>query len=101
MTMTASLVTQVSALTIQNDALAITRTTLPLDQATTIADSINAGTETEAQYIDGLLSQTADTTIPAVAVEGSMYNAVGSSAKITTLSRNSSHPRSPMLHETG
>jgi hypothetical protein len=70
---------------IQSDFLAITRTALPLDQATTIADSINAGTQTESQYVDTLLSQAANTTIPAVAVEGSMYDAVGSSAEITRL----------------
>jgi hypothetical protein len=73
------------AATIASDALAITRTELPLDQASSVADSINAGTQTEAQYVASLLSQTADTTIPAVAVEASMYNAVGSSAEITTL----------------
>jgi hypothetical protein len=38
-----------------------------------------------ADFIDNLLSQVVDTTIPAVAVEASMYNAVGSSAEITTL----------------
>ncbi len=65
--------------------MAITRTELPLDQATSIANSINAGTQTEAQFVADLLSQVADTTIPAVAVEGSMYNAVGSSAEITML----------------
>jgi hypothetical protein len=70
---------------IQGDYLAIVRATLPLDQATTIANAINAGTQTEAQYVSGLLSQVADTTIPAVAVEGSMYGLVGSSAEVTSL----------------
>jgi VCBS repeat-containing protein len=71
--------------TIQTDYLAITRTPLSLDQATATTDAIAGGTQTEAQYVTGLLSQVADTTIPAVAVEGSMYNVVGSSAEITKL----------------
>jgi hypothetical protein len=75
----------VTAQNIQNDYLAIVRTALPLDQATTIANAINTGTQTEAQYVSGLLSQVADTTIPALAVEGSMYGAVGSSAEVTML----------------
>jgi hypothetical protein len=73
---------------IQNDYLAVTRTALPLDQATTIADAINGGTQTETQYINSLLSQVADTTIPVVAVEASMYGAVGSSTVITNLVTN-------------
>lgn len=75
----------IAATTIQNDYLAITRTALPLDQATTLANAISAGTQTETQYVSGLLSQVADTSIPAVAVEGSMYGAVGTSAEITKL----------------
>ena len=78
----------VSAATIESDTLAITRTALPQDQATSIANSINAGTQTEAQYIADLLSQVVNTTIPAVAVEGSMYNHVGTSAEITELVTN-------------
>ena len=73
---------------IQNDFLGITRTSLPLDQATTEANAINAGTTTEAHYVNGLLSQVADTTIPVVGVEASMYGAVGSSAVITNLVTN-------------
>ena len=73
---------------IQNDYLAITRTALSSSQATTVANSIDAGTTTEAQYVAGLLSQVADTTIPAVAVEGSMYGAVGTSAEVTSLTTN-------------
>jgi len=75
----------VAATTIQNDYLAITRTALPLDQATTTANEISAGTQTATQYVNGLLSQVADTTIPAVAVEASMYGVVGSSTEITNL----------------
>ena len=74
--------------TIQNDYLAITRTALPLNQAMTIVNSISAGTLTETQYVNGLLSQVANTTIPAVAVEASMYGATGTSATITSLTTN-------------
>jgi hypothetical protein len=75
----------IAATTIQNDYLAITRTALPLDQATTIANGISAGTQTESGYVNSLFPQVENTTIPAVAVEGSMYGAVGTSAEITEL----------------
>jgi hypothetical protein len=74
-----------SAQTIQNDSFGITRVTLPSDQASVVANAINALTQTETQYVNGLLSQVSDTTIPAVAVEGSMYGAVGTSAEVTLL----------------
>jgi hypothetical protein len=70
---------------IQAEDFAITRATLPLDQATSIASSINSGTQTEAQFINDLLSQVGDTPIPAVAVEGSMYGAVGTSTEVSLL----------------
>jgi hypothetical protein len=75
----------ISASQIQAEDFAITRVTLPLDQATSIASSINSGAQTEVQFINNLLSQVAATTIPAVAVEGSMYSAVGTSAEVTLL----------------
>ena len=75
----------ISAMAIQNDYFGIVRLTLPLDQATAVANAINAGMQTEANYVNGLLSQVASTTIPAVAVEGSMYAEVGSSTEITAL----------------
>jgi hypothetical protein len=79
--------TTISASTIASEYLAIERTALDPSLATSIADAINAGTKTETGYINSLLffSQAADTTIPAVAVEGSMYGAVGSSAEVTLL----------------
>ena len=80
-----SAVSNVTAQTIQNEFFGITRGDLSSDQASVVANSINAGTETEAQYVNGLLSQVADTTIPAVAVEGSMYGVAGTSAEITFL----------------
>lgn len=76
---------QIASSTIQNDYLGITRTALSSDRAAVQADAINAGTTTEFGYVNGLLSQVANTTIPAVAVEGSMYGAVGTSAEITKL----------------
>jgi hypothetical protein len=70
---------------IQDDYLAITRTSLSPDQATPILNAIDAGTQTETQYVSDLLSQVSNTTVPAVAVEGSMYLSVGTSAEITSL----------------
>ena len=75
----------VSATTVQNDYIGIVRTALPLDQATTVANAINSGAQTEFQYVNSLLSQVANTTIPAVAVEASMYGVVGTSAEVTAL----------------
>jgi hypothetical protein len=75
----------VTAADIQNYYLAITRTALPLSDATTVVHQIHAGLLTEEKYVDGLLSQVVDTTIPAVAVEASMYGAVGTSSEITML----------------
>ena len=42
------------------------RAMLPLDQATMMANQINAGMQTEMQYVDGLLAQAVNTTIPGV-----------------------------------
>jgi hypothetical protein len=75
----------VTPASIQNDYFAITRTPLPLDQATATAGAINAGAQTETQYINSLLVQVANTTIPAIAVEATMYNAVGTSDEVTLL----------------
>ena len=74
-----------STQTIKHDYLAITRGPIASDEAGAIANAINAGTQTEAHYVTGLLSQVADTTIPAVAVEASMYGATGTSAEVTKL----------------
>ena len=70
---------------VQDAHYGIVRLGLPLDQATTVANAISAGTLNEAQYIYNLLSQVTTTTIPAVAVEASMYGVVGTSAEITML----------------
>ena len=52
-----------AVLSVEQDYLAITRTDPSLSQATTIANGINASpqTQTETQYINGLLSQVANT----------------------------------------
>jgi probable HAF family extracellular repeat protein len=78
----------ISAGQIQSDYSAVARGDLPLDQATSVANAINAGMQTEGSYVSGLLSQVADTSIPAVAVEASMYGVTGSSAEITSLVTN-------------
>jgi hypothetical protein len=70
---------------IENDYFGITRLQLSSDQATTEDQAILDKTTTERIFVDGLLSQVLDTTIPAVAVEGSMYGAVGTSDEITKL----------------
>jgi ELWxxDGT repeat protein len=87
--------------TIQNDYLGITRTALSLNQATTEANQIDTGGTTEAQYVESLLSQVADTTIPVVAVEASMYGAVGSSAVITNLVNNFLPGQLAYAHQAG
>jgi hypothetical protein len=65
--------------------LAITGFAVDAAQADSIADAINGSPQTEFQYVNNLLSQVANTTIPAVAVEASMYGVVGTSAEITLL----------------
>jgi hypothetical protein len=82
------LITATSPASILNDYHAITRSDLSLvhlSDFTTIANAINTGTGTVTQYINGLLSQVANTTIPAVAVEASMYGVTGTSDEITSL----------------
>jgi hypothetical protein len=75
----------ISAATIEGEYLAIWRGPIDPTAAQSIANAINAGQETETQFINDTLSQAAATTQPAVAVEASMYNAVGASAEITML----------------
>ena len=70
---------------VQNDHFGIVRLSLPLDQATTLSNAFNDGTQTEFQYVSNLLAQVSNTSFPAVAVEGSMYGAVGGSPEITLL----------------
>jgi hypothetical protein len=71
--------------TIQSDCLAITRAALPFYQAQGVVHAVSLSAQTETQYVQTLLSQVANTTIPAVAVEASMYGVTGSSSEITKL----------------
>jgi hypothetical protein len=73
---------------IQHYNLAITRFAIDAAQAESIAAAINGSPQTEFQYVNNLLSQVANTTAPAVAVETSMYGVVGTSAEITLLATN-------------
>ena len=73
------------ATTIQNDYLGITRELLSVDQAALIASAINAGTQSETGFVNSLFPQVANTSIPAVAVEATMYGAVGTSNEVTAL----------------
>ena len=75
----------IAATTIQNDYAGIARLALPLDQAMSVVNAINGGTLSEIQYVSSLLTQVANTSIPAVAVESSMYGAVGTSTEVTLL----------------
>ena len=70
---------------VQYDYAAITRLALPSDQATTVTNAINVGAQTEAEYVSSLFHQAANTTIPAVAVEASMYGAPGTADEVTLL----------------
>jgi hypothetical protein len=70
---------------LDSDFFAITRTTLPLNQAVEVTNLIDSGAQTESQYISDLLAKVGDTTIPAIAVEASMYGAAGTSDEITLL----------------
>ena len=83
--LTLTLSTLSSLAAIQDAHLAIIRTSLAADEATNILSAIEAGTQTEAQFLNGLLSQASSTTIPAVAVEATMYGALGTAAEVTSL----------------
>jgi hypothetical protein len=52
------------------------------------AQQIDLGTTTEADLVNSLLNSVANTTIPAVAVEGSMYDHVGTSKEVDNLVLN-------------
>ena len=86
---------------VQDAHFGIVRLALPLDQATTVANAINAGTQTEVQYINSLLSQVTHTTIPAVAVEASMYGVVGTSAEVTLLATQFLPPQVALAAQHG
>jgi GDSL-like Lipase/Acylhydrolase len=70
---------------IQDDFSAITRASLPVDQASSVASAINLGSQTEFHFVNDLLTKASNTTIPAVAVEASMYGTIGTSNEVSFL----------------
>jgi hypothetical protein len=89
------------AVTVQNDHFGITRLPLSSDQATATVNAIIAGTQTDAQYVNGLLAQVQNTALPALAVEASMYGAVGTSAEITLLTTQVLPPQVAFATQSG
>jgi hypothetical protein len=77
----------ISSTTIENDYFKITGTVLSAGQTADLTGSIDAGVVTESQFVNSL-AKTEDTNVPAVAVEGTMYGAVGTAAEITNLVTN-------------
>src|SRR5262245_23473085 len=75
----------VTSADVQNDVLGILRVPPLVDGAAHVANLIDARVVTEDQLVNLLLSEAANTTIPAVAVEATMYGAVGTSAEVTAL----------------
>ena len=76
--------TIVSSTTIQNDFLPITRTALPLDQATTIANAINAGAETLTDFINTTVASAKDTTGAILSIFQIMTGTVLDSASLSS-----------------
>ncbi len=68
---------------IQNDYFTITRNTLPLDQATSIANSINSGLQTELQYVSNLATTVRDTTSAILSIF-EILGTTADSASLTT-----------------
>jgi hypothetical protein len=74
-------------LMIQGANLGVLRVADTIADAVAVAANID-GTQTFFSYVNQLIGAARSTTVPAVAVEGSMYGAVGSSAVITNLVTN-------------
>jgi phospholipase/lecithinase/hemolysin len=70
---------------IEHDYFGITRASLSPEQALAVVNAITDGRQTEFQYVNNLLDKVANTTLPAVAVEASMYGLVGSAAEVDFL----------------
>ena len=56
--------------------------------ASAVAATINSGQLTFTNYVNQLIGQAQSTTVPAVAVEATMYGVTGTSAEITLLTTN-------------
>jgi hypothetical protein len=76
--------TDTSAL-IQAANLGILRIADAAADASAVAASINSGQLTFTNYVNQLIGQAQSTTVPAAAVEATMYGATGTSAEITSL----------------
>jgi hypothetical protein len=83
-----SQVPTVTSALIQAANLGILRIADTAVDASAVAASINSGQLTFTNYVDQLIGQAHSTTIPAVAVEASMYGVTGTSAEITNLTTN-------------
>ena len=83
-----SQVPTVTSAMIQAANLGILRIADTAVDASAVAASINSGQLTFSNYVDQLIGQAHSTTIPAVAVEASMYGVTGTSAEITNLTNN-------------
>ena len=75
----------ISTADVQKFYLEINRTPISADAAGSTAALINSGTKTEGQVLADLISLVTTTTIPAIAVEATMYGEVGSSAEVDLL----------------
>jgi hypothetical protein len=78
--------TLITAEAIQAANLGVLRVADSASDASAVAANINAGQQTFTDYVNHLISEAQSTTMPAVAVEASMYGAIGSSDKIDLLS---------------
>ncbi len=74
--------------TVEAANLGILRVADTVTDAYAVAAIINSGALTLTNYVNQLIGQAQSTTIPAVAVEASMYSATGTSATITSLTTN-------------
>jgi hypothetical protein len=75
----------ITAEAIEQANLGVLRMADTAADASAVADSINAGQLSFTDYVNNLISEAQSTTVPAVAVEASMYGAVGSSDEVTKL----------------
>jgi hypothetical protein len=74
--------------TVEAANLGILRVADTVTDAYAVAAIINSGQLTFANYVNQLIGQAQSTTVPAVAVEATMYGMTGTSAEITFLTTN-------------
>src|SRR6516225_10923986 len=88
---TGDLALQINTVTsalIQAANLGILRVADTAADASAVAASINSGQLTFTNYVNQLIGQAQSTTVPAVAVEATMYGVTGTSVEITNLTNN-------------